>query len=101
MIDSLTVWHGPVYGLYAKQARAALSDLGTLVIDCSESSPKSLDELIPEDNILADDTNGLWLRGLHHWKADEVTKAVKFLDKHSLNYDIVVTMDKAPTKLVI
>ena len=100
VIDSLNVWHGPVFGLYGDEAKSSLGELGLLTVDCAQSSPNDLTTLAPEDSILADPRNGLWLRGLHSWKADEVSQAIKYFTKHSTNYDIVITMDKPPTKAV-
>lgn len=98
MIESLTVWHGPVYEMYARDASNHFGDDSVTHINCRESSPKDLSMLLPEVTILADDINNVWFHELHEWKADEQKAAITYMKKNALNFAVVVTTDTKPLK---
>lgn len=98
MIASIAVWHGPTYAMYGNDARERITSPWPVIIDCDQISPNSLADHLPEESILTPERNDLWLRGTHHWKADELAKALTFIAKHPMDLDVIVTSDTAPTK---
>jgi len=98
VIASIAVWHGPTYAMYGNDARERITSPWPVIIDCDQISPNSLADHLPEESILTPERNDLWLRGTHHWKADELAKALTFIAKHPMDLDVIVTSDTAPTK---
>jgi len=84
--------------MYGNDARERITSPWPVIIDCDQISPNSLADHLPEESILTPERNDLWLRGTHHWKADELAKALTFIAKHPMDLDVIVTSDTAPTK---
>lgn len=100
MIDSLTVWHGPVAAMYDDSAAELIKDIEPTIVPCRDTSPAELGQLLPELSIFQPEMAGVWLRGIDSWKADEVASTLSFLKKHSQNFVIAVTTTKTPIKAI-
>lgn len=99
-ITAMSVWHGAVPPMYIDEARMLARHLDAAEVSGADSWPKDLAIVAPTMNLFADEDNAIWLHALDHWKAEHWNEAVAYLDKHPVNYHVIITLSASPVKSI-